>query len=180
MTDQKHNRSPDRKSQKERIKEITEKLEEGVKAVFESDRYKEYLACMSKFHNYSLNNCLLISAQYPAATAVAGYRSWQQNFGRQVRKGEKAIKILAPCKYKVETEEKDENGDPKMMELTGFRVVSVFALEQTEGKELPSIGVDELSGDVKDYHRIFNALISIVPSTTPISTPLPSTITSVH
>ena len=139
MTDQKHNRSPDRKYQKERIKELTEKLEEGVKAVFESDRYKEYLACMSKFHNYSLNNCLLISAQYPAATAVAGYRSWQQNFGRQVRKGEKAIKILAPCKYKVETEEKDENGDPKMMELTGFRVVSVFALEQTEGKELPSI-----------------------------------------
>ena len=76
LTDQKHNRSPDRKSQKERIKELTEKLEEGVKAVFESDRYKEYLACMSKFHNYSLNNCLLISAQYPAATAVAGYRSW--------------------------------------------------------------------------------------------------------
>ena len=163
MTDQKHNRSPDRKSQKERIKELTEKLEEGVKAVFESDRYKEYLACMSKFHNYSLNNCLLISAQYPAATAVAGYRSWQQNFGRQVRKGEKAIKILAPCKYKVETEEKDENGDPKMMELTGFRVVSVFALEQTEGKELPSIGVDELSGDVKDYHKIINALVSISP-----------------
>ena len=163
LTDQEHNRSPNRRSQKERIKELTEKLEEGVKAVFESDRYKEYLACMSKFHNYSLNNCLLISAQYPAATAVAGYRSWQQNFGRQVRKGEKAIKILAPCKYKVETEEKDENGDPKMMELTGFRVVSVFALEQTEGKELPSIGVDELSGDVKDYHRIFNALISISP-----------------
>ena len=164
MTDQKHNRSPDKKSQKERIKEITEKLEEGVKAVFESDRYKEYLACMSKFHSYSLNNCLLIAAQYPTATAVAGYRSWQQNFGRQVRKGEKGIKILAPCKYKVETDEKDENGDPKMMELTGFRVVSVFALEQTEGKELPSIGVDELTGDVKDYQRIFNALVSISPA----------------
>ena len=163
LTDQKHNRSPDKKSQKERIKEITEKLEEGVKAVFESDRYKEYLACMSKFHSYSLNNCLLIAAQYPTATAVAGYRSWQQNFGRQVRKGEKGIKILAPCKYKVETDEKDENGDPKMMELTGFRVVSVFALEQTEGKELPSIGVDELTGDVKDYQRIFNALVSISP-----------------
>ena len=163
MTDQKHNRSPDKKSQKERIREITEKLEEGVKAVFESDRYKEYLACMSKFHSYSLNNCLLIAAQYPAATAVAGYRSWQQNFGRQVRKGEKGIKILAPCKYKVETDEKDENGDSKMMELTGFRVVSVFALEQTEGKELPSIGVDELTGDVSDYQKIFNALVSISP-----------------
>ena len=163
MTDQKHNRSPDKTSQKERIREITEKLEEGVKAVFESDRYKEYLACMSKFHSYSLNNCLLIVAQYPAATAVAGYRSWQQNFGRHVRKGEKGIKILAPCKYKVETGEKDENGDPKIMELTGFRVVSVFALEQTEGKELPSIGVDELSGDVRDYQKIFNALVSISP-----------------
>lgn len=163
MTEQKHNRSPDRKSQKERIWEITQKLEEGVKAVFESDRYKEYLACMSKFHSYSLNNCLLIAAQYPTATAVAGYRSWQQNFGRQVRKGEKGIKILAPCKYKVETEEKDENGDPKMMELTGFRVVSVFALEQTEGKELPTIGVDELTGDIRNYQKIFNALVSISP-----------------
>ena len=75
MIDQKHNRSPDKKSQKDRIKEITARLEEGVKAVFESNRYKEYLACMSKFHSYSLNNCLLIAAQYPTATAVAGYRA---------------------------------------------------------------------------------------------------------
>ena len=163
MKEQKHNLSPDRKSQKERIRELTEKLEEGVKAVFESDRYKEYLQCMSKFHNYSINNCLLIAAQYPAASAVAGYRSWQKNFGRQVKKGEKGIKILAPCKYKVETEEKDENGDPKLMELTGFRVVTVFDLAQTEGKELPSIGADELAGDVKDYEKIFKALVSISP-----------------
>ena len=163
MTEQKHNRSPDKQSQRERIRELTEKLEEGVKAVFDSDRYKEYLQCMSKFHNYSINNCLLIAAQYPAASAVAGYRSWQKNFGRQVKKGEKGIKILAPCKYKVETEEKDENGDPKLKELTGFRVVTVFDLAQTEGKELPSIGVDELTGDVKDYKKIFNALITISP-----------------
>ena len=163
MTEQKHNRNPDRKSQKERIRELTEKLEEGVKAVFESDRYKEYLQCMSKFHNYSINNCLLIAAQYPSASAVAGYRSWQKNFGRQVKKGEKGIKILAPCKYKVETEEKDENGDPKLKELTGFRVVTVFDYAQTEGKELPSIGADELTGDVKDYEKIFNALVSISP-----------------
>lgn len=163
MVNQKHNRSPDKKSQKERIRELIEKLEEGVKAVFESDRYKEYLQCMSKFHNYSINNCLLIAAQYPAASAVAGYRSWQKNFGRQVKKGEKGIKILAPCKYKVETEEKDENGDPKLMELTGFRVVTVFDYTQTEGRELPSIGADELTGDVKDYEKIFNALVSISP-----------------
>ena len=163
MKMQNHNRSPGKKSQKDRIRELTEKLEEGVKAVFESDRYKEYLQCMSKFHNYSINNCLLIAAQYPAASAVAGYRSWQKNFGRQVKKGEKGIKILAPCKYKVETEEKDENGDPKLKELTGFRVVTVFDLAQTEGKELPSIGADELTGDVKDYEKIFKALVSISP-----------------
>lgn len=163
MTEQKHNRSPDKKSQKERIRELTEKLEEGVKAVFESGRYKEYLQCMSKFHNYSINNCLLIAAQYPSASAVAGYRSWQKNFGRQVKKGEKGIKILAPCKYKVETDEKDENGDPKLMELTGFRVVTVFDLAQTEGKELPSIGAEELTGDVRDYEKIFKALVSISP-----------------
>ena len=150
-------------AQKEKLKEITDGIEQGIKNLFASGEYAQYLKTMSRFHSYSLNNCLLIAAQYPTATAVAGYRAWQQNFGRQVRKGEKGIKILAPCKYKVETEEKDENGDPKLMELTGFRVVSVFALEQTEGKELPTIGVDELTGDVKDYQRIFNALVSISP-----------------
>ena len=91
----KRNRSPDGKSQKERIKEITEQLEEGVTAVFESDAYKAYLKCMSKFHNYSLNNTLLIALQRPDASLVAGYQAWKKDHGRQVRKGEKGIKIIA-------------------------------------------------------------------------------------
>lgn len=162
MTDQKHNRSP---SQRERIREIAQQLEDGVKAVFESDQYKEYLRCMSKFHNYSVNNCLLIAMQRPDASLVAGYQTWRKEHGRQVKKGEKGIKILAPCKYKVETNEKDENGDPKLKELTGFRVITVFDYAQTEGKELPSIGVEELTGDVKGYRRLFKALtrLCLVP-----------------
>ena len=95
------------KSQKERIKEITDQLEAGVVAVFESDAYKAYLNCMSKFHNYSLNNTLLIALQKPDASLCASYTSWQRDHGRQVRKGEKGIKIIAPCKYKVELDEKD-------------------------------------------------------------------------
>ena len=150
-------------TQSQKVKEITDRLEAGIQELFNSEQYRTWLRTMSKFHSYSLNNTLLIAFQMPEATLVAGYTAWQKQFGRQVLKGEKGIKILAPCKYKVETDEKDENGDPKLMELTGFRVVSVFALEQTEGKELPSIGVDELTGDVKGYQRIFNALVSISP-----------------
>ena len=86
MTIQTHNRSP---SQKERIREIAQQLEDGVKAVFESDQYKEYLKCMSKFHNYSVNNCLLIAMQRPDASLVAGYQTWKNDHGRQVKKGER-------------------------------------------------------------------------------------------
>ena len=111
MNNQKHNRGPDRRSQKERIREITEGLEAGVQAVFESDNYREYLKCMSRFHNYSVNNCLLIALQRPDASLVAGYQAWKKDHGRQVKKGEKGIRILAPCKYKVESEEMDENGE---------------------------------------------------------------------
>ena len=159
----KRNRSPDTKSRKERIAEITAQLEEGVKAVFESDAYKAYLKCMSKFHNYSLNNTLLIALQYPEASLCAGYQAWKKDHGRQVRKGEKGIKIIAPCKYKVESEDKDENGKPKIEEREGFRVVTTFDISQTEGPELPSVGVDELKGDVSDYRKLFNALTEICP-----------------
>jgi len=155
-------RSPD-KSRKERIKEITEQLEAGVKAVFESDAYKAYLNCMSKFHNYSLNNTLLIALQRPDASLCASYTSWQRDHGRQVRKGEKGIKIIAPCKYKVELNEKDEHGNPKTEERTGFKVVTTFDISQTDGPELPSIGVDELTGDVSGYRKLFNALAEICP-----------------
>ena len=159
----KRNRSPDTKSRKERIAEITAQLEEGVKAVFESDAYKAYLKCMSKFHNYSLNNTLLIALQYPEASLCAGYQAWKKDHGRQVRKGEKGIKIIAPCKYKVESEDKDENGKPKIEEREGFRVVTTFDISQTEGPDLPSVGVDELKGDVSDYRKLFNALTEICP-----------------
>ena len=159
----KRNRSPDGKSQKERIKEITEQLEAGVTAVFESDAYKAYLKCMSKFHNYSLNNTLLIALQRSDASLVAGYQAWKKDHGRQVRKGEKGIKIIAPCKYKVELEEQDDDGNQKIAEYTGFKVATVFDVSQTEGKELPTIGVNELSGDVGDYRKLFNALTEICP-----------------
>lgn len=155
-------RSPD-KSRKERIREITEQLEAGVKAVFESDAYKAYLNCMSKFHNYSLNNTLLIALQRPDASLCASYTSWQRDHGRQVRKGEKGIKIIAPCKYKVELEERDEQGNPKTEEKTGFKVVTTFDISQTDGPDLPSFGVDELSGDVNGYRKLFNALTEICP-----------------
>ncbi len=151
------------KTQKERIKEITEQLEAGVTAVFESDAYKAYLKCMSKFHNYSLNNTLLIALQRPDASLVAGYQAWKKDHGRQVRKGEKGIKIIAPCKYKVELEEKDDDGNQKIAEYTGFKIATVFDVAQTDGKELPSIGVNELAGDVGGYRKLFNALTEICP-----------------
>lgn len=151
------------KTQKERIKEITDQLEAGVIAVFESDAYKAYLKCMSKFHNYSLNNTLLIALQRPDASLVAGYQTWKKDHGRQVRKGEKGIKIIAPCKYKVELEEKDDDGNQKVAEYTGFKVATVFDYAQTEGPELPTIGVSELSGDVGDYRKLFKALTEICP-----------------
>ena len=158
MDERKRTRTPDRKSQKERIKEITEQLEAGVVAVFESEAYKAYLKCMSKFHNYSLNNTLLIALQRPDAQLCASYTSWQRDHGRQVRKGEKGIKIIAPCKYKVELDEKDESGKPKVVERMGFKVVTTFDISQTEGPDLPSFGVDELAGDVDGYRKLFNAL----------------------
>lgn len=100
--------------------------------------------------------------QYPSASLVAGYRTWQKEFDRQVRKGEKEIRILAPFRYKVEKDAADA-ADKEIVEITGFRVISVFAYEQTEGRELPMIGVNELTGDVKNYHKLFNALKDICP-----------------
>ena len=164
-------RSPDKKSQKERIKEITDQLEAGIQEIFESDKFKDYLTCMSKFHNYSLNNTILIAMQKPDATLVAGYKAWQTDHGRTVRKGEHGIKILAPCKFKV-TVESDENGilensendeKTKVMEYLRFKITHVFDVSQTEGKELPSIGVDELTGDVSEYRSMYKALVRTCP-----------------
>ncbi len=163
MKKNQYSKNPVGPSHQERIQALTDQLEAGVQAVFDSDRYKDYLRCMSKFHSYSVNNCLLIALQRPDASLVAGYRAWEKDHGRHVRKGEKGIKILAPCKYKVELDERDENGEPKTEERDGFRVVTVFDLAQTEGRELPALGVDELTGDVHDYPKIFRALTRISP-----------------
>ena len=96
----------------QQVREITDKLEQGIKELFESERFKEYLRTMSKFYNYSFNNTLLIAMQKPEATYVAGYASWQRNFDRQVMKGEKGIKILAPAPYKAQvTRKKNRSSD---------------------------------------------------------------------
>ena len=127
----------------QQVREITDKLEQGIKELFESERFKEYLRTMSKFYNYSFNNTLLIAMQKPEATYVAGYTSWQRNFDRQVMKGEKGIKILAPAPYKVKQkmEKLDEQGKPildkdgkplteeKTVQIPAFKVVSVFGAD---------------------------------------------------
>ena len=159
--------------QYQKVKEITDQLEQGIQELFESERYMTWLRTMSKFHDYSLNNTLLIAFQKPDATLVAGYTAWQKQFGRQVQKGEKAIKILAPAPYKekVEMEKLDpvtrtpiygDDGKPiiEVQEVTrpAFKVVSVFDVSQTEGREIPTLGIDELSGDVREYELFFEAL----------------------
>lgn len=161
-----------------RIKEITDRLEQGVTELFESDRYKEYLRVMSKFHNYSFNNTLLIAMQKPDATYIAGYNAWKSNFGRNVMKGEKGIRILAPSPYNIK--QKVEKIDPgtqkpvtgkdgnpvteeKEITIPAYKVVSVFDVSQTEGKELPTIDVDMLTGDVDRYKDFFAALEKTSP-----------------
>ena len=157
----------------QQVREITDKLEQGIKELFESERFKEYLRTMSKFYHYSFSNTLLIAMQKPEATYVAGYTSWQRNFDRQVMKGEKGIKILAPAPYKAQ-EERDKldpatqmpvlDADGKPVKETvevmrpAFKVVSVFDVSQTDGKELPDIAVDELTGSVENYAVFFEAL----------------------
>lgn len=152
----------------QQVREITDKLEQGIKELFESERFKEYLRTMSKFYNYSFNNTLLIAMQKPEATYVAGYTSWQRNFDRQVMKGEKGIKILAPAPYKAQEEREKIDpltqkpvigADGKAVTETvevlrpAFKVVSVFDVSQTDGKELPDIVVDELKGTVETTRR---------------------------
>lgn len=157
----------------QQVREITDKLEQGIKELFESEKFKEYLTTMSKFYNYSFNNTLLIAMQKPDATLIAGYTSWQRNFDRHVMKGEKGIKILAPAPYKAQEEREkidpatqkpvlDADGKPvtETVEVMcpAFKVVSVFDVSQTVGKELPDIAVDELTGSVENYAAFFDAL----------------------
>ena len=162
----------------EKLKEITDRLEQGITELFDSERYREYLRVMSKFHNYSFNNTLLIAMQKPDASLVAGFSAWKNNFGRNVIKGQKGIKIIAPSPYKVKQEMKKidphtqqpiigKDGKPvteeKEITIPAYKVVSVFDVSQTEGKELPDIAVDELTGDVERYRDFFAALEKTSP-----------------
>ena len=165
-------------SQFEKVKEITDRLEAGIHALFESEAFKNYLKTLSKFHDYSLNNTILIAMQKPDATLVAGYTAWQRNFGRQVQKGETGIRILAPTPYKKQMEidridpstglavlnpDGSTAKDLKEIMVPAYKVVNVFDVSQTEGKPLPTIGVDELTGDVKQYEMFFEALKKACP-----------------
>ena len=160
------------------MKEITDRLEAGIQALFESEQYKAYLTAMSKFHNYSFNNTLLIAMQKPDASLVAGFGKWRDDFERHVKKGEKGIKILAPSPYKVKKQmEKIDpatqkpvigaDGKPvteeQEIEIPAFRVVTVFDVSQTEGKEIPDIAVSELTGSVEQYQDFFAALEKASP-----------------
>ncbi|MBQ8413097.1 MAG: hypothetical protein IJX12_05765 [Lachnospiraceae bacterium] len=145
---------------------IMQRLEEGVDYFFKSEKYQDYLDVMCKFHDYSLNNQLLIAMQNPDATYVAGYRSWQNNFERHVKQGEKAILIMAPVKkyYEVETGEVDTRGEPimKKQEYITFRPVYVFDVSQTEGKEHPSIAT-RLDGKVDNFDDFMFSLRAASP-----------------
>ena len=159
----------------ERMKEITDRLETGIQELFESERYKAYLTTISKFHSYSFNNTLLIAMQ--GGQLVAGYNKWRDDFHRNVKKGEKAIKILAPAPFKAkkEVQKLDAQGRPVMgkdgkpvtevqeIQVPAFKIVSVFDVSQTEGEPLPSIGVEELTGSVERYGEFFKALEQTSP-----------------
>ena len=161
----------------ERVAELTEKLESGVLDIYASDNYAQYISAMAKFHSYSFGNALLILMQRPDASRVAGFNTWKQ-LGRQVKRGEKGIMILAPCNFSavLEYEKIDPktgrailgpDGQPMTKKMpinpNRFKIVHVFDMSQTEGRELPQIGVSELSGEVEDFSGIYERLVSISP-----------------
>lgn len=162
----------------ERLEELTSRLESGIKELYASGKYAEYLRAMSKFHRYSFGNALLILFQCPTATRVAGYTTWKREFGRNVKRHEKGIQILAPCPSKryVWQEVTDPktgkvlcnpDGSPRketqLVTITRFKVATVFDVSQTEGKELPTLGVTRLTGDVENFAAIYDKLVSLSP-----------------
>ncbi len=168
--------SETKSSTADEVKELTDKLEQGIKDLYESDRYKDYLKVMSQLPNYSVNNQILIMLQQPEASLVMGYKSWEK-LDRHVKKGERGIRIIAPCPYKVkkDMEKMDphtqqpvmgRDGTPlkEQVEVTvpAYKVISVFSQEQTEGKELPEIAYD-LTKDVDGYSRFMEALKEVSP-----------------
>ena len=162
----------------DQLKEITERLEQGVKDIFTSEMYTKYLLTMSKFHNYSFNNTLLIAMQRPDATLVAGYNAWKNKFNRYVKKGEKGIQIIAPAPVKEREEREkidkdtgltvlDENGEPEIevveRVIPRFQVTTVFDYAQTDGEPLPTLEVNELTARVKDYTLLKEAIEQVSP-----------------
>ena len=161
----------------ERVAELTDKLENGVRELYASDSYAQYISAMAKFHHYSFGNALLILFQCPSASRVAGYNTWKQ-LGRQVKRGEKGIQILAPCSFRatLEREKIDPQSGQTLYGPDGkpltekvkispnrFKIAHVFDLSQTDGRELPQIGVSELTGDVADYTSIYDRLTALSP-----------------
>lgn len=160
----------------EKMSVIQKKLEDGVKEIFSSKKYREYITAMSKFPRYSVNNCILIASQYPDASLVCGYKKWQRDFNRTVNKGERGIMILAPFKGKTEVEEEvfdennkavvDEDGNQKtekvIREYQSFRPVYVFDVSQTDGDPLPTLAT-ELDAKVDSFEELKNIFQSISP-----------------
>ena len=161
-----------KQSNKERLQEITAGIEQGIKELFESEKYMDYLRTMSRFHSYSTNNIMLIHMQMPHASHVAGFNKWKNQFGRHVKKGERSIKIIAPTPFKKKVEEikrdpdtkapvLDQDGkaiwEEKEIQIPMFKIVSVFDVSQTEGKPLPQLASD-LKGDVQNYEIFMEAL----------------------
>lgn len=163
--------------QRNKLKTLTDQLEQGVKSVFESESYQKYLSCMSKFHRYSISNSILIHMQRPDASYVAGYMDWQKKFHRQVNKGEKGIAIIAPSPYKRKVSEtvKDQNGCPVLnadgsvqkeireIPVEGYKIAYCFDISQTSGEQLPTYQIDELKGTVKDFEHLDRAIREISP-----------------
>ena len=162
----------EKKTNKERLREITEGIERGIQELFETDKYRQYLSTMSRFHRYSVNNTMLIYMQRPDATLVAGFNKWHNQFGRHVKKGERGITIIAPTPFKKKIEEQkldpdtkapmlDADGkvitEEKEIEIPMFKPVKVFDVSQTDGKPLPQLA-NSLSGDVKQYEAFMEAL----------------------
>jgi hypothetical protein len=164
-------------TQKEKVKIITDKLEKGIKELMSSEKYMEYLSKMSKLHNYSFRNTVLILMQHPDATMVASLTTWNKEFHRSVNKGEKGITILAPCKYKKYVDKfvyddsgdirKDNDGVPitkrELVESLTFKPTYVFDAGQTHGEPIPQIAVSELTGNVENYDKIVEAIKSVSP-----------------
>ena len=167
----------EKQTNKERLKDITDSIERGIEELFQSDKYAEYLRTMSRFHKYSVNNTMLIYMQKPNATLVAGFNKWRDQFGRNVMKGEKGIKIIAPTpfKKKIEQEKRDPDTNLPMLDADGkviieekeikipmYKPVTVFDVSQTDGKPLPQLASD-LSGNVQNYEVFMEALRRSAP-----------------